>query len=92
MDETMCGLDDYGHDEPYVGFDYMSLLKGGAGMLQGAGGLLSGGKGGAPADAERIRLEMEKQQAESSARTAKIAAIVVGALAAVGITIAVVRK
>lgn len=60
-------------------FDYMSLLKGVAGIAGGAGGMLSGGQGGAPAagtpaaaTAESLRLQAAQLQAESSARTWKI--------------------
>jgi hypothetical protein len=59
-------------------FDYMSLLKGGAGILSGAGGMMSGGQSGTPAagtpasaELERMRIQAQGQ-AESSARTWKI--------------------
>jgi len=57
-----------------LGFDYMSLLKGGAGMLQGAGGLMSGGGGGGakPDAAAQAAAAQAKAAAESSARTWKI--------------------
>lgn len=87
----MNGLDDLGtHDIPggtIMGFDYMSLIKGGAGMLSGAGGMFGGGGGGAQPDAaavaERYRLEEEKRKAQRSATTWKIVGGI--ALAAVGL-------
>lgn len=65
------------YDDQVGDFDYMSLLKGGAGMLSGAGGMMSGGQAGAPAAgtpaaAETLRLQAAQLQAESSARTWKI--------------------
>jgi hypothetical protein len=73
---TFCGFDCLGLDEELGQFDYMSLLKGVAGMASGAGGMMSGGQSGTPAAgaaaAEAQRLQVAQLKAESSARTWKI--------------------
>jgi membrane protease subunit (stomatin/prohibitin family) len=71
-------------------FDYMSLIKGGAGMLSGAGGLMSGGSSGARPDAaaaaQQAQIQAAKAQAEASARTWKIVGgIALGVIALVGL-------
>jgi hypothetical protein len=89
LDGDMDGFDTLAATE--VGdFDYMSLLKGGAGLLSGAGGMMSGGGGtgggGAPAaaaEAEKQRIHAAQVAAESSARTWKIVGGI--ALAVVGL-------
>ncbi len=87
----MSGLDSLGADE--IGFDYMSLIKGGAGMLSGAGGLMSGGGGGgggdAAAAAEKRRLEDDKRRAEESVATMKTILIVIASLVGAGALFAV---
>ena len=70
-----------------LGIDYLSLIKGAGGMLQGGG--FGGGQGGggaqqAAADAERRRLEAERDRAEKSARTMKIAIGVTAGVAVLG--------
>lgn len=88
----MDGLDCLGTHEvkpgTFLGFDYMSLIKGGAGMLSGAGGMFGGGGGGAQPDAaaaaERARQAEATRKAEKSATTWKIIGGGVLGLAAVG--------
>jgi len=85
------GLDCLGTHEvkpgTFLGFDYMSLIKGGAGMLSGAGGMFGGGGGaggGDAAAAEKRRLEDDKRRAEQSATTWKIIGGVGLAVVAIG--------
>lgn len=81
----MTGLHCLGVDSAdVVGFDWMNVAKGAAGMLQGAGGLMSEKKGGG-ADLEKKMLEEEKRRAEQSATTMKIVLGVAGGLAGVGL-------
>jgi len=84
------GLDCLGAHEvkpgTFLGFDYMSLIKGGAGMLSGAGGMFGGGGagGGDAAAAEKRRLEDDKRRAEQSATTWKIIGGIGLAVVAIG--------
>jgi hypothetical protein len=86
----MDGFDELGvHDTDgsFMGFDYMSLIKGGAGMLSGAGGMFGGGGaagGGDAAAAEKRRLEDDKRRAEQSATTWKIIGGIGLAVVAIG--------
>lgn len=66
----MDGLDCLGADS--IGFDYLNLVKGAGGLLQGFGGP-SGDDKGAAAAAEKARLEEQKRQAEQSASRMKLA-------------------
>ncbi len=92
----MSGLDYLGAEE--VGFDWMSLVKGASGALQGAGGLMSGGGGGggqkdpAAAAIEKMKLEEAKAKAESSALTMKIVLGIVAGFAAIGGVVLLVRR
>jgi membrane protease subunit (stomatin/prohibitin family) len=97
-DETMSGFDE-------LGFDYMNLVKGLAGGLQGAGGLMSSQQQAqqpqqsqqqqyAPASTEaaQLRLQMEKQQAERSASTTKIILGLLAGVLGLGLVIALATR
>jgi hypothetical protein len=88
----MSDLDYFGCENPnYVGFDYMSLLKGTGGLLQSFGG--SGGGGGEKGpSAAQMQQQMQLQQAEQSAATMKIVLIgLVALLGAGGLALALRR-
>lgn len=88
----MNGLDCFGCDDTTVGFDWMSLAKGASGMLQGAGGLMSGTKPASTTDAERLKLEMDKLKAEQTATALKWALGAVGAAGVAVLVALLVRK
>jgi hypothetical protein len=74
------GFDCLGCENPdYVGFDYMSLLKGTGGLLSGFGG--SGGKDD-KSTADQIKQQMQLQQAQQSASTMKM--VLIGLAVVVG--------
>jgi hypothetical protein len=99
LEGDMNGFDTLASEQ--VGqFDYMSLLKGVAGIASGAGGMMSAQQGvtaGTPGmvtpastELERIRIQAQIQ-AESSARTWKIVGGI--ALAVLGIgTVALIAR
>lgn len=81
----MSDLDYFGCENPnYVGFDYMSLLKGTGGLLQSFGGGGGGGGGEKGPSAAQIQQQMQLQQAEQSATTMKIVLIGLAALLGAG--------
>jgi len=91
MNDGFDELGTHDTDGSFMGFDYMSLIKGGAGMLSGAGGMLSGGGGGAAgggADAERRRLEDERRRLEKSKTTWMIVGIVAAVVGLGGVALA----
>jgi hypothetical protein len=76
-----------------LGFNWMDLAKGAAGVASGAGGLLSPKKEDSAAEAQRRRLEEEKRRAEESASQMKIVALAAGAMAvALGVRAIVGRR
>lgn len=87
----MDGLDVLGCENPdYVGFDYMSLLKGSGGLLSSFGG--GGGDDKKGPSAEQIKQQMELQQAQQSAATMKMALIGVAAVVGLGGFALLLRK
>lgn len=81
----MSDLDYFGCENPnYVGFDYMSLLKGTGGLLSAFGdGGGGGGKDKGPSAAQ-MQQQMQLQQAQQSAATMKIVLIGLAALLGAG--------
>lgn len=75
----MSGFDCLGADD--VGIDYMSMLKGGAGLLSGAGSAMS--KGGDDKDKDKDKKKLE--ELERSAARMRTGLIVGGTLGGAGL-------